>query len=89
MRILITNGKAFINNELVQKDILIEDKKIVKIADVIEESADTVIDAEGKVVLPGFVDLHAHLRDPGQNHKEDIVTGTAAEIGRASCRERV
>lgn len=78
MRILITNGKAFINNELVQKDILIEDKKIVKIADVIEESADTVIDAEGKVVLPGFVDLHAHLRDPGQNHKEDIVTGTAA-----------
>lgn|SRR5690554_523121 len=78
MKILITKGKAFINNELVLKDILIKGKKIVKVADAIEEKADKVIDATGKVVLPGFVDLHAHLRDPGQNHKEDIVTGTAA-----------
>ncbi len=78
MRILITNGKAFINDELVQKDILIEDKAIIKIADVINESADKIIDAENKLVLPGFIDLHAHLRDPGQTHKEDIVTGTAA-----------
>ena len=78
MKILITNGKAFINDEFVEKDILIEDKNIVKIADVIEDAADKIIDAENKVVLPGFIDLHAHLRDPGQTHKEDIVTGTAA-----------
>jgi len=78
MKILITKGKAFINDQFVEKDILIEDKIIVKIADSIEDSADRVIDAQGKVVLPGFVDLHAHLRDPGQTHKEDIVTGTAA-----------
>lgn len=78
MKILITKGKVFVNDEFVQKDILIEDKMIVKVADLIEESADRVIDAEGKVVLPGFVDLHAHLRDPGQIHKEDIVTGTAS-----------
>ncbi|MBI9031894.1 dihydroorotase [bacterium] len=78
MKILITNGKAFINDELVQKDILIEDNRIIKISDVIEEASDRVIDAENKVVLPGFIDLHTHLRDPGQTHKEDIVTGTAA-----------
>ncbi len=78
MKILITKGKAFIDAQFVEKDILIEDKIIVKIADSIEDSADRVIDAQGKVVLPGFVDLHAHLRDPGQTHKEDIVTGTAA-----------
>jgi len=69
MKILITNGKAFINDQFVQKDILIEDKKILKVADVIEDAADRIIDAEGKVVLPGFIDLHAHLRDPGQIHK--------------------
>lgn len=78
MKILITNGKAFVNDEFVQKDILIENDKIIRVADVIEDAADKVIDAEGKVVLPGFIDLHAHLRDPGQTHKEDIVTGTAA-----------
>lgn len=78
MRILITNGKAFIDGQLVQKDILIEDKEIIQIADVIQEPADKIIDAENKLLLPGFIDLHAHLRDPGQTHKEDIVTGTAA-----------
>lgn len=78
MKILITNGKTFINDQFVKKDILIENKNIIKIEDVIEDSADRIIDAQGKIVLPGFVDLHAHLRDPGQTHKEDIVTGTAS-----------
>lgn len=36
------------------------------------------IDAEGMVVSPGFVDIHVHLRDPGQTHKETIETGTMA-----------
>ncbi|MDR1805480.1 MAG: dihydroorotase [Clostridium sp.] len=41
-------------------------------------SAELVIDAEGLVCAPGLVDLHVHLRDPGQTHKEDLESGTAA-----------
>lgn len=39
---------------------------------------DEVIDATGKYIMPGFIDLHVHLRDPGLTYKEDIATGTAA-----------
>ena len=39
---------------------------------------DTVIDGTGLVAMPGLVDLHVHLRDPGQEEKEDIITGTTA-----------
>ena len=40
--------------------------------------SDTVIDCQGKLILPGFIDLHVHLREPGGEHKETIETGTAA-----------
>ncbi len=42
------------------------------------DAEDTVIDAEGKYVIPGLIDLHVHFRDPGQTYKEDIATGAAA-----------
>ena len=76
MTILIKNGNVFIDGKFVKKDIIIENDIIKSIEDCIEENAEKVIDAEGKFVSPGFVDLHAHLRDPGQTYKEDIVTGT-------------
>ncbi|MPN61130.1 Dihydroorotase [bioreactor metagenome] len=40
--------------------------------------ADSVIDAAGKTIFPGFIDLHCHLREPGQEYKEDILSGTRA-----------
>ena len=46
-------------------DILIEDGKIAQIASKIIEEADQTINAEGHVVMPGFIDLHVHLREPG------------------------
>ena len=59
-------------------DILIHDGKIAAIGPKLKESAEETIDARGLVVAPGFIDMHVHLREPGQAHKETIATGTAA-----------
>jgi dihydroorotase len=60
------------------RDILINDGRISAVAEHIEASDSEIIDAAGLCAVPGFVDLHVHLRDPGQTYKEDILTGTAA-----------
>ncbi|MBF0485984.1 MAG: dihydroorotase [Candidatus Omnitrophica bacterium] len=60
------------------QDILIEDGKIVKIAKAIDPKGAQVIDGAGKNILPGFVDLHVHLREPGREDKETIETGSRA-----------
>ena len=62
-------------------DVLIEDGKIREIGEVGDQlplGKPQVIDAGGKVVAPGFVDIHAHLRVPGFEYKEDLASGTAA-----------
>lgn len=62
-------------------DIKIEEGKIVKIAkDIKASSEEEIIDAENKIVVPGLIDVHVHFRDPGQTHKEDLVTGSQAAI---------
>ncbi len=79
MSILIKNGQLLnTTGELEQKDILIENGAIKTIAKEITSNADEVIDAAGKVVAPGFIDLHVHLREPGGEKKETIATGTMA-----------
>lgn len=67
------------------RDVLIEDKKIVKIGENLLTDMGTdevahleIIDAEGKIVAPGLVDVHVHFREPGFTHKEDIETGSKA-----------
>ena len=59
-------------------DMLVEDGRIAKIEPNLEDADAQVIDAQGRCVLPGMVDLHCHLRDPGLEYKEDIVSGTRA-----------
>ena len=59
-------------------DILIRDGKVQKIAPDITEAEAEVIDAAGKVVMPGLIDLHVHLREPGFEYKETIATGSRA-----------
>ncbi len=59
-------------------DILVDGKKVLKIAENIENDNAQVIDAKGLVVAPGLVDIHVHFREPGQTHKEDIHTGALA-----------
>lgn len=66
-------------------DVLVKDGKVSELkawkdgkAPVWSEEADTVIDATGKYVMPGFIDLHVHLREPGLEYKETIATGAMA-----------
>ena len=61
-------------------DVLLRDGQVSEIAppNKIRGGADEKIDAQGLIVAPGFIDLHAHLREPGQGYKETIATGTAA-----------
>lgn len=59
-------------------DVLLEDDKIQEVKENIKDKADKVIDARGCYVMPGLIDMHVHLRDPGLTHKEDVFTGSKA-----------
>jgi len=73
--ILIKNGKIIENNQLIKKNILIDNNIIVKIDSNIETECET-IDATNMLVMPGAVDVHVHLREPGFENKETIKTGS-------------
>jgi dihydroorotase len=63
------------------RDILIEGERIARIgANLPVDDADVVEIPEGLVVCPGFIDMHVHLREPGQEHKETVATGTASAV---------
>jgi dihydroorotase len=80
MTILIKNGQVI--NPATQMDeildVLVENGTVTKIAKGIKVKADREIDAKGCYVMPGFIDMHVHLRDPGFEEKEDIGTGCRA-----------
>src|SRR5437867_9027451 len=87
MAILIKGGRVIdpgrVNGPA---DVLIENGKIVAVGQKLDPPAGkadpstTIIDARGKLVLPGLVDLHVHLREPGFEYKDTIQTGTAAAV---------
>jgi dihydroorotase len=79
MEMLIKNAKVIspadgLNSQL---DILVRDGKIAEIGEGLSTDG-KIINAEGLCAVPGFVDMHVHLRDPGQTHKEDILSGCNA-----------
>jgi dihydroorotase len=67
---IIENGKELV------RDILIKDGKIADIAEEIEGNVG--LDVAERYVIPGLIDSHVHMRDPGQTHKEDFLTGSRA-----------
>ncbi|HIZ73275.1 MAG TPA: dihydroorotase [Candidatus Gallimonas intestinavium] len=79
-KLLIKGGTAVFADKCEVCDILVDGKKIVKIAKNVEEKGAKVIDAKGLHVFPGLIDLHVHLREPGFEYKEDIASGSAAAV---------
>ena len=61
-------------------DILIENGKIKKVAENIQEKGEEIIDAKNKIVVPGLIDMHVHLREPGREDIETVARGTRAAI---------
>lgn len=84
MKLLIANGYVVdpATDVNAGRNLLIEDGRIVDVinrSEPVSEDA-KLIDATGLIVAPGFIDLHVHLRDPGQEYKETIATGAAAAV---------
>ncbi len=77
MKILIKKGTLIDPSTNTEKitDVLINNGIVEKIEENINEESDKIIDAKDKWILPGFIDVHVHLRDPGLTHKETIETG--------------
>ena len=82
MKILIKGGRVVdpANNLDKVCDILIENTKISRVALNIKAEAEEIIEASGKIVLPGLVDMHVHLREPGREDKETVESGTLAAL---------
>ncbi|WP_132766630.1 dihydroorotase [Tepidibacillus fermentans] len=81
MGIIIKQGNVWYRNQWIQGDILIEGEVIQEIKEeIIPKMEDQIVYASGKIVVPGFIDVHVHLREPGYEEKETIKTGAKAAV---------
>jgi dihydroorotase len=80
VKLIIRNGRVVdpLTGADGTADVLVEDGRIVAVGPRLEAGEASAFDASGLVVAPGFIDLHVHLREPGQEHKETIESGTRA-----------
>ncbi len=79
--LLIKNGRVIDPASDIDKkcDVLIADGKIAEVGS-IKKTVQTVIDAEGKLVTPGLIDIHVHFREPGDEEEETIASGSMAAV---------
>ncbi|MEK6284965.1 MAG: dihydroorotase [Acidobacteriota bacterium] len=82
MRLLIKGGRIIDPSQQLDRiaDLLIEDGRVKSIGDSLHDDGGEVFDASGLIVAPGFIDLHVHLREPGEEYKEMIASGAAAAV---------
>ena len=82
MKILLKNGNLIDYKTKVNGiyDVLIEDEKVSKICKNIEENADKIIDCTNLKIIPGMIDIHCHVREPGFEYKETIETGAKSAV---------
>lgn len=77
---IIKNGNVVLKDSVIKADILVKDGRIARIGENLLGQDETVIDASGKYVFPGLIDMHVHLREPGFEYKEDIESGSKAAV---------
>nr|4BJH_A Chain A, DIHYDROOROTASE [Aquifex aeolicus] len=82
LKLIVKNGYVIDPSQNLEGefDILVENGKIKKIDKNILVPEAEIIDAKGLIVCPGFIDIHVHLRDPGQTYKEDIESGSRCAV---------
>ena len=78
MQYLLTGGMVWNNGTLEKRDVAIADGRIVSVSPSVDATGYTVIELHERLLVPGFVDVHVHLREPGFSYKETIASGTAA-----------
>jgi dihydroorotase len=80
MRLIVKNGQVLdpANGFEAEADVLVEDGRIAAVGKGLDPRGAEALDAEGCIVVPGLIDMHVHLREPGFEHKETVESGTAA-----------
>jgi dihydroorotase len=77
---LVKGGRVFLEGGFRDADILIENGKIKKVGPGLDKGGERPVNASGLLVVPGLIDPHVHLREPGAEYKEDFRTGTRAAV---------
>ena len=88
MAYLLKNGQVYMDRQIVKADICVDNGHIVSISPEMDSSSGVffMIDCSDKLIVPGLIDVHVHLREPGFLYKEDVETGTrAAARGGYTC----
>ena len=78
MRLLLTGGAVFLDGTFRNMDVAIDQGRIVSISASLPQEGFSVIELHNQLIVPGFVDVHVHLREPGFSYKETIFSGTRA-----------
>lgn len=77
---IIKNGNVVLKDSVIKADILVKDGRIARIGENLLGQDEKILDASGKYVFPGLIDMHVHLREPGFEYKEDIESGCKAAV---------
>ncbi|HEY8443308.1 MAG TPA: dihydroorotase [Clostridia bacterium] len=80
MKTLLKNGQIVLKDKVFLGDLVFENNRIAYIGEKYEGAVDQEYDLTGKMVLPGLIDMHTHLREPGLEHKEDIESGSKSAV---------